>query len=219
MVVLLRGFGSTGYKGFKARYWTDAPVNRPSATTQPATTTTTPTTTTTTPAPVVTTPRTVRTTTLPWWMTRRTRRTRPTRATTTTTTPATIRTLDPTQGTTPSSGGVTTDVNPAGSGCTCSQWSLWSDCSQACGGCGSIQRRRVCNKADCYDTEKRKCNFTPCGDQRWLWANGEFFFLWDGCCVGMFRNQKTGECGGIQNVFSEFISSFLPSLTEKRVPA
>lgn len=97
-------------------------------------------------------------------------------------------------------------VNP--SGCDCGEWSTWSGCTQPCGGCGYQHRQRPCNRNDCYNKEKKHCNFNQCSpNTNVLLNNGQFDLLFSGCCVGFFASN--GQCGGL----NQAVSSFFTGLT------
>ncbi|CAD5217197.1 unnamed protein product [Bursaphelenchus okinawaensis] len=83
--------------------------------------------------------------------------------------------------------------------CACGPWSEWlGACSQMCGGCGKRTRMRPCRSEKCRREEKRTCNFDVCPKgTNFLWTNGEFHFLFDGCCFGSFNNGN-GVCSGIE---------------------
>jgi len=59
----------------------------------------------------------------------------------------------------------------------CDNWSPWEECTQICGGCGKIKRKRSCNKTsiNCQTEEKRICNQNACpAGTNFLFSNGEF---------------------------------------------
>ncbi|CAK5086826.1 unnamed protein product [Meloidogyne enterolobii] len=119
----------------------------------------------------------------------------------------------------------------------CDNWSPWEECTQICGGCGKIKRKRICNKTtsiNCQTEEKRLCNQNACPvGTNFLFSNGEFqlnflplkiiskknFFslLWKGCCFGLFPNKIDStltECGPLENnenIFMKILSSLLVS--------
>uniref|UniRef100_A0A1I7RZJ8 CUB domain-containing protein n=1 Tax=Bursaphelenchus xylophilus TaxID=6326 RepID=A0A1I7RZJ8_BURXY len=88
---------------------------------------------------------------------------------------------------------------PDGAECACGPWSEWiAPCTQMCGGCGKRTRTRPCRSEKCRREEKRTCNFDVCPKgTNFLWTNGEFHFLFDGCCFGSFNNGN-GVCSGIE---------------------
>ncbi|RCN34588.1 hypothetical protein ANCCAN_19563 [Ancylostoma caninum] len=97
-----------------------------------------------------------------------------------------------------------------GGECGCGSWSEWvGECSQPCGGCGHKVRTRQCRRINCRNEEKRPCNFTACpSGTNFLINNGEFHILWRGCCVGLFRSGN--ECTALetdQNPFLKIISA------------
>uniref|UniRef100_A0A1I8BDC7 Zinc metalloproteinase n=1 Tax=Meloidogyne hapla TaxID=6305 RepID=A0A1I8BDC7_MELHA len=101
----------------------------------------------------------------------------------------------------------------------CNNWSNWEDCTQICGGCGKIKRKRICkNTTNCQIEEKRICNKNACPvGTNFLFSNGEFHLLWKGCCFGLFPNKidsNLTECGPLENnenIFMKIISSLLIS--------
>ena len=92
----------------------------------------------------------------------------------------------------------------------CSAWTQWTDrCSQECGACGVVKRDRVCpDYADtCLEGQTRQCGTAPCtGGSPWLFANGEFHLLLDGCCIGKLK--AAGVCGGLEESIVSFLKGF-----------
>lgn len=87
---------------------------------------------------------------------------------------------------------------PDANECACGPWSEWiGTCSQVCGGCGKRSRMRPCRADNCRKEEIRTCNFEVCPKgTNFLWNNGQFHLLIDGCCFGSFNTN--GQCSGLE---------------------
>ncbi|KAI6240880.1 Zinc metalloproteinase [Aphelenchoides fujianensis] len=101
--------------------------------------------------------------------------------------------------------------------CSCGPWSDWVNlCSQPCGGCGRRTRKRACRAESCRSEEKRGCNFAVCpAGTNILLNNGEFHFLINGCCVGLF--ESGGQCTGLDQKKDPLLEFFVKILRPEDV--
>ncbi|KAI6235360.1 Zinc metalloproteinase [Aphelenchoides besseyi] len=96
--------------------------------------------------------------------------------------------------------------------CACGPWGPYSDCNQQCGGCGHRSRKRACRSSEsCRNEEKRACNFDACPEGTNFIWNNGEFHFLFNRCC-VGLIEHMGQCGALDQNKNSLLDLFVKLL-------